>query len=368
MKKFVIVSLIVVIILTGVSFYLINDYYSKPNQEVVLQDLDVSKLTSFESWWQDKEEKYKIELATREPEITLFAVGDIMLSRMVGQKMVKYDNYDYPFKNVTDIISLADIAIANLESPINPGAPVVTGSFNFRADPEVAEALKKAGFDALGLANNHILNQGQKGLENTVKYLAEQDIKYFGLANNSSDLETPIAIIEKKGKKFAFLAYAYGPDYYAAGKNSMGMIILDDKRLKQDLNQIKDQVDFIVVTMHDGIEYEHTSSKHQQDFAHLAIDLGADLVIGHHPHVVQEMEIYNGKYIFYSLGNFIFDQMWSEATREGLAVKFTIHKEEVIDIEYYPVMNEDYSQPRFADDEESETILNYLQLEKLASE
>jgi gamma-polyglutamate biosynthesis protein CapA len=298
--------------------------------------------------------------ANEDMEISFVAVGDMMLSRNVGKKMVK-NGYDYPFEKITEVISSADLAFGNLESPILAGDPVNTGSFLFRADEEAAISLEKTGFDVLNLANNHVLNMGQEGLINTFAKLNENKMDYCGAGKDSTD--DRILIRDVKGMKIAFLCYSYGPSEYRVTKNKAGLYINDEEDLIKDLANVKDKADFVIVSMHDGIEYEHTSSLRQQNFARSAIDYGADLVIGHHPHVVQEAEVYKGKYIFYSLGNFIFDQMWSQATREGLAVKFVIGYEGVKKIDFYPVIIEDYSQPRLVDEGERDKILDYVGLE-----
>ncbi|MFH0987945.1 MAG: CapA family protein [Parcubacteria group bacterium] len=283
--------------------------------------------------------------------VSLFAVGDIMLSRNVGQKMVKYDDYHYPFLNFQELISSADIAFGNLESPIIAGAVVKTGSFSFRADPQVAEALNWAGFDVLSLANNHILNQGQSGLDKTIDYLSGQDIDYCGAQKGEGDR---LKIKEVRGLKIGFLCYAYGPT------GSSNVFEMNEAQLQSDLEKAKGKVDFIVVSMHDGVEYAPVNSTHQQKFARAAIDAGADLIIGHHTHVVQNMEQYKGKYIFYSLGNFVFDQMWSTETRQGLAIRVDIDKSGVQSVDYYPLVIDDYSQPRQANATERDSVLKRL--------
>ncbi|MBI5077250.1 CapA family protein [Candidatus Falkowbacteria bacterium] len=324
---------------------------------IVDKTLKTAGLIPFGDWARGQEKEAEILNAKEalESRISLLAVGDIMLSRVVGQKMVAYKDYHFPFLKVQDLIGQADISFGNLESPIIKGAPVKTGSFNFRADPEAAESLSFAGFDVLSLANNHILNQGQDGLQKTFYYLKEQKIDYCGAVNNSGKLQFDTllpTIREVKGAKIGFLCYGYGPENYAAKQKSAGIILMDEEQLARDIQNAKEQnlVDFLVVSMHDGVEYQKEPSARQKSFAHRAIDLGADLVVGHHAHVVQEIEQYKGKYIFYGLGNFVFDQMWSEETRKGLAVKFIIKKEsagvfKVETVEQYPVIIEDYGQP-----------------------
>ncbi len=364
MKKWLIIAIVVLVAVSASGYF----YFQLINQvEQENRQIDVSKFVPFNKWESDLVSQAAENLENKknqelEQEISLVLVGDIMLSRNVGAKMKKYGDYHYPFLKVQELISGADISFGNLESPIAPGTPVPTGSFVFRADPESVEGLDWAGFDVLSLANNHILNKGTDGLTKTFGYLSAQGIDYCGAMKDSKDPLAQMVVKEIKGRKIAFLCYAYGPDYYAVGPENPGMALMDSEQLKADLTAAQEQTDFVIVSMHDGAEYQNKSSKHQQDFARLAIDSGADLVVGHHPHVVQEVEKYKGKYIFYSLGNFVFDQMWSEETREGVAVKIILSKNEVKDIEYLPVIIEDYSQPRPADEKEKERIVGRMDL------
>jgi gamma-polyglutamate biosynthesis protein CapA len=299
------------------------------------------------------------EVEIVDPEVTLFTAGDIMLSRTVEKTYLAKKDFNYCFEPLTELIQSADLALANLESPIIAGATVPAGSFSFRAHPESAKALKTAGFDVLTLANNHFGNYGQNGMLKTFEYLTAQGIDYVGAGKNSAEMKNPV-IKEVKGLKIAFLGYGYGPDYYAATADKAGFAFMDAAQMIKDVKALQDSVDLIIVTMHDGTEYVNAPTEHQKNFAHLAIDNGADLVIGHHPHVVQEMEIYNEKYIFYSLGNFIFDQMWSKDTRQGLSVIFTLNKDGVKDVDYYPVLIEDYCRPSIVDGKERDEIIEKL--------
>ena len=362
MKKLILVAVIIGLIVAA-GFV----YWQNQSREVeIVASFDPQGLISLDEWQAEQEKIAKVNLQTKEQELrvqgfSLLAVGDVMLSRMVGQKMVKYDDYHYPFLKVQSLLSSADIAFGNLESPIIAGAPVLTGSFVFRADPETAESLDWAGFDVMTLANNHSLNMNEVGLQSTFDHLEKYFIDYCGAAESLDELDNQLVIKEVNKYKVGFLGYAYGPDYYEADTGP-GIALMHESRLVKDVQSAKGKVDFLVVTMHDGVEYEHESSTHQQKFAHLAIDQGADLVIGHHPHVVQELEIYKDKYIFYSLGNFVFDQMWSEETRQGMAVKLRINMDGVQEVEYFPVVIDDFAQPRLADENEKEEILKYLQL------
>ncbi len=293
--------------------------------------------------------------------VHLVAVGDIMLSRNVGQKMVKYSDYQYPYRETYDLLQKADITFGNLETPLIAGSPVHSPSMVFRADPGCAPGLAWAGFDVLSLANNHIMNKGQTGLDETLELLSEEGILGVGAGMNFQEAHQA-KIVEKKGIKIAFLAYTY-PGNPEASQDRGGAAIMEKDQLKKDLGYAKEKADLTIVSMHAGTEYKRRPNQGQIDFARAAIDLGADLVIGHHPHWFQTVEQYKGKYIIYSLGNFVFDQMWSEETREGMIASIYLDKEGVQGLEFFPIKIYDYSQPRFVGGAEEERLLSFLDLE-----
>jgi len=302
-----------------------------------------------------------------EPSFSLLAVGDIMLSRVVGQKMLKH-GYGYPFSKMADITKDADLSFANLETAVLPGRVVHTGEMMFRSDPESVQSMAEAGFDLVSLANNHTPNYGQNGLKKTFVYLEQSGLDYMGAGQDLTSAYQAF-VTEVNGIKLAFLAYNDSdvvPDSYEAGQSWAGTAIMDIDQIKSDIGKVRKQVDLVIVSMHSGTEYIYTANKRQTEFAHAAIDNGADLVIGHHPHVVQEMEIYKDKYIFYSLGNYIFDQMWSEETRQGVVLKLELSKSGVEQFIFIPVVIEDFAQPRLAGPTESAIIMPRLnhELEK----
>lgn len=363
MKKWLIITTLFILCATlsgGIYWRILS---SRPSV-VALPEMKPDNLLTLDEWMQVNAQEAVEAVALKlkqqaEEEFTIFAVGDIMLSRRVGEMMLK-KGYDYPFAKMTDLISGADLAFGNLESPLSKGKPVPTGSFVFRADPESADSLNRAGFDVLSLANNHILNQGTDGLVKTFGYLSAQNIEYCGAAASADNLGA--TIVKVKAAQVGFLCYSYGPDDYAAGKDLPGIAIASKEKIEKDVLALKGKADIIIVSLHDGVEYQRKSSKHQQELARAAIDAGADIILGHHPHVVQEVEKYKNGYIFYSLGNFVFDQMWSESTRQGLAVKLTLSKKDKIKkVEYFPVMIEDYSQPRLARGAEREEIMRFVE-------
>ena len=302
-------------------------------------------------------------IATPLSSTTIFFAGDIMLSRNVAGRMIKANDYTLPFKNVMEVTKNADIAFANLESPFNDeGKYFVEGSLEFNADPKSVDGLKFAGFDVLSTANNHAFDQGQKGLNYTIDLLQNNGIIPTGTL--SSTQSPPEPVIKHNDILYGFLSYSYTA--YNDGGKSTSRYINDFKnlpQLKQDILDMRGHTaDVVIVNMHSGIEYMRTPTISQVAFAHAAIDAGASLVVGQHPHWIQTIEQYKDKWIFYSLGNFVFDQMWSTDTREGLTLLVTYDKSEIKKIELKPVIIDDYCCPRFANPEETLAILRKIDL------
>ncbi|MBX4187028.1 MAG: CapA family protein [Candidatus Doudnabacteria bacterium] len=297
------------------------------------------------------------------PTTTIFFGGDIMLSRNVAAKIYEAQDYSLPFRQIHDDVALADIAFANLESPFNNiGDHSVEGSLVFNADPKNAEGLKYAGFDILSTANNHALDQGQKGLDYTIDLLTANNILSTGTIHSTAQMQSPI--IQSKNILYGFLSYSYTA--YNDGGQSTSPYIRNSNnltQLKQDILDMRGHTaDVVIVNMHAGTEYTRTPTDAQIAFAHAAIDAGADLVIGEHPHWIQTTEQYKGKWIFYSLGNLVFDQMWSQETREGLTLLVTYQEQTIQKIELKPVIIENFCCPRFANQEETKTILKKINL------
>lgn len=305
--------------------------------------------------------------------VNFLAVGDIMLSRKVAKEMDNNNDWLLPYSKTEHWLNSVDFVFGNLESPFNgteyynPGETLI-----FNSPLKAIEGLKLNNFKVLQLANNHAFDQGKKGLEFTQNLLNEFDIHHIGTGSTTAEAFKPV-IIEQNGLKICFIAASYA-SMNDSGKtiNDYVARIEDLDLLKTNIQNLKATCDFTVASMHAGTEYTHQPNKAQITFAHAAIDYGADMVIGHHPHWVQKIEKYNNKYIFYSLGNFIFDQMWSQETKEGLALKISLSKNltaalqgpktmaELDSIELLPVIIENFSTPRPATAEETKTILNKI--------
>ncbi len=306
-------------------------------------------------------------LVTIEPQkddVTLLAVGDVMLARLVEKKIRASKDNTYPFVNVKDILSTGDITFANLETPFFPGLTTVSGSYTFRADETSVEGLKAAGIDVVSLANNHIMNYRNAGLQTTLNALMGAGIKQVGAGQNISEANTPL-MVESKGRKVAFLAFNdqnIAPHHHGeATETTSGIAKIDIEQMKKDVASAKAAgANFIIVSMHAGIEYRKDPTQTQKDFAHAAIDAGASVVIGHHPHVVEGVERYGKGIIMYSLGNFVFDQLFSEEVKTGLFARITLHGDGTVGAEFSPTSNEKSLQPRIIDGQLRVDMLNAM--------
>lgn len=256
--------------------------------------------------------------------LTIVFTGDVMLGRSVNTRIQKYADYTWPFKNIAPILSSADLTIINLESPFISGCKQDNNRMVFCADPKSVAGLVFAGVDFASLANNHIDNQGQKGIGETIAILTQNGITPTGLGKPEFNTV--------KGTKLTILSFSDFPK-------------IDDKEVIRQISEATKSADLVITTFHWGAEYQKNPTSRQVLLAHLAIDSGADIVVGHHPHWIQIEETYQGKPIYYSLGNLVFDQMWSEETRLGQILKVTYQDKQLIKKELIPTKIFDYGQP-----------------------
>lgn len=233
--------------------------------------------------------------------MTLNAVGDIMIGGKVGQK-ISQQGADYLFDNVRTILSQADFTIGNLECPLSDrGEPFIQKDFVFRASPKCAKSLKEAGINIACLANNHILDYGPLALSDTISTLKEAGISYMGAGENLKEACTPL-IFELKGLKIAFLAFTYAS---TAKRKKPGCCPCELKFIQEQIKFIRPNVDLVIVSIHHGVEYVDYPNRYIISLFRGTVDAGANLVLGHHPHVVQGLETYKDSLIAYSLGNFV---------------------------------------------------------------
>lgn len=270
-------------------------------------------------------------------EISIFFVGDIMLARGIEYYMKKKNDWAYPFRNTADLIRSADIAVGNLEGPISARGERVGSEHSFRADPRAIEGLRFAGFDVLSIANNHIWDYGSEAFFDTLRILDENGMGYAGGGEDYSRAHTPF-IQEVRGIKFAFLSYTDLVSRSLAVESSRPAIAFAEKEeIIRDIKEARKKADVVVALFHWGDEYAPRHNAFQEEIAHSAIDAGAKIVIGHHPHVIQDTEEYNGGFIAYSLGNFAFDQNFSEETRRGLMLRVVVRGNDVESVEELPI-------------------------------
>lgn len=256
------------------------------------------------------------------PKVTILFVGDIMLGRGVETYRKKYGE-DYPFEKISSFLETFDIVFANLEGPIVTNhRKTPDWNTNFSFDSSVAKLLKKHSINIVSLANNHTLDRGAQGFEDTRKYLSEVGIESMGHPKEAR--EQYVLSKNINGLKMVFLGFQT-----VIGKWP------EEEAYNFVEKEAQDKDSFIIVTMHFGTEYQGKANKTQEKIAHEFIDRGADLIIGHHPHVVQNIEKYQDRLIVYSLGNFIFDQWFSKETQEGLGVELEL-KEETANYHLYP--------------------------------
>jgi poly-gamma-glutamate synthesis protein (capsule biosynthesis protein) len=239
-------------------------------------------------------------------EIVINAVGDIMLAGRWTPEL-RRAGYDFPFARLKEELSTADINLANLESPLaNRGTEFSAKKFRFRGEPAIAPSLRRAGFNLVTLANNHSMDFGWPALEETRRYLKDAGIAWIGAGENLEQARR-MALFTVRGKRIAFLGYSLTqPLEFFAGPNRPGTAPGYAKLVVADVVAARRQADYVIVSFHWGREASGTAQTYQRDTAHKAIDAGADVIIGHHPHVLQGIERYRRGIIFYSLGNFAF--------------------------------------------------------------
>lgn len=254
------------------------------------------------------------------PRTRLVFGGDVMLSRYVAKLARSKNDPAWPFRNIAPLFAQADIAFVNLESPFCAGRPLDYGMV-FRAQPAMIEGLKLAGIDVVSTANNHARDCGEAGITQTLDLLEANGIAAAGTARSEEALRRG-AVLERNGLKFGFLAYTYDQRNGNHHDDDQRIAGMDIESMRQDVRNMREHAGVIIISMHAGYEYQPKPNAQQKLFARAAIDSGATLVIGHHPHVIQPSETYRNGAIFYSLGNLIFDQD-PPATKRGLVVTAT---------------------------------------------
>ncbi len=269
-------------------------------------------------------------------EWSIIATGDIIPARSVNAQTVARNDFTWSWKHIAPLTSQADITLINLESPLLANCPVTQEGMVFCGDARHVDGLVFAGVDIANLANNHSANYGQKGIEETVANLSSHSIQTIGMGN--------AAVRTINTTRVAFLGFN---DIYGS---TPPISWAENANMKNQIQQVKQNADIVVVSLHFGEEYTATPSVRQMELAHAAVDAGADLVIGNHPHWIQTVEVYNNKWITYAHGNTIFDQMWSRETTLGVLGVYTFSGKILADVAFIPTQIASYGQPSIITD------------------
>ena len=313
------------------------------NSTDFLKNPNIDETTSYFSVIFEKGDKNDSKNLEVQKVKTLLFAGDVMLDRGIESLMEKNSIY-YPFEKIHQFLRGIDLVIGNLEGPIVKNPPDFDKtSLKFAFSPEVTKVLSFSNFNLLSLANNHTFDMGEVGFKETKKFLKQSHINFVG---------HPI----KCDKDFLFKK----ENIIILAFNKTFPFNCSDEKVAKMVKKIKksNPKKFLIVIFHWGEEYQPKSSSFQQKLAHQVIEVGADLVIGSHPHVVQEIEEYQGKLIFYSLGNFVFDQYFSKETQKSLALGVEIYPQKVI-YHLFPIQSK-LGQPFLMNQKDSQKFLKKL--------
>jgi poly-gamma-glutamate capsule biosynthesis protein CapA/YwtB (metallophosphatase superfamily) len=288
-------------------------------------------------------------------------VGDILPAAKVLDLM-KANGFDYPFRGAKATLEAADIAAGNLETPITTrGTPAEDKQYVFRGTPDAVPALKDAGFDYLSLANNHTLDYGWDGLSDTMDYLDDAELKHAGSGSDDREAFSP-AYIETRGITVGFVSVTgVVPEVgWKADRNHPGVAeAYSPDRAVAAIKDAKENADIVVVMVHWGKERQDQPIANQTDLGHRFVDAGADLVIGSHPHVLQGFEAYKGKWIAYSLGNFVFSTTAFSKSSETGVLKAECGKDGDCGLKFEPMLAKN-SQPAPMEAAEGQALLARL--------
>lgn len=300
------------------------------------------------------------------PTLRLGVVGDIVPGRNVHLHMEQYGDYTRPFLRVAPLLNSFDLTIANLEGNLSDSLPQPTDShsFSFVSSPLMIEGMTLAGIDALTLANNHTVwnseNWGVQGLLDTISSLESYQMPYFGAGREISVARKPL-LANVHGVRIAFLGIdGVTANYEVEPSTPNGVLDFDagatDDRpgtnpllgwqVMDDIAAATSFADVVIPYFHFGAEYVAIVPEWASNVARMAIDAGASMVVSNHPHVNQGMEIYAGKPIVYSPGNFILDQMWAAEVRSGYVLEIDFRGADIVGLRFHGIEIEDFHQPR----------------------
>jgi poly-gamma-glutamate synthesis protein (capsule biosynthesis protein) len=299
--------------------------------------------------------------------VRFLAVGDVMLSRRVAGRIREAGDPELPFRALAPLFASVDFTFGNLEGPFSDH-----DAFTDTDDPDASvlnvpranvEGLARHHFALMNLANNHVMDQGVRGVTETRKILAARGIAFTGAGTSLDEAWEP-AVVTVRGVRIALVGASFcSVNDHGERRTSTVARIQDEDRLARSLAKARSEADFVIATMHAGNQYDERPTPDETRFAKAALAAGADVVIGAHPHVLQRIDVVNGHFVFYSLGNFVFDHKPID-TRRSVAVRFELSADEgsrgkLRHVEILPVLIDGVT-PRLADDHEAEPILERL--------
>ena len=304
--------------------------------------------------------------ATSIPRITLLFTGIIVPARCVQAGIDKRNDPGYPYAEVAELVREADLAVGTLNATISDYSPP-TGcvpTFVLVGDSRNAAALAQAGFDVMSVATNHIKNCGlsncgDRAFLETLENLELAGVMPVGAGTNHAEALKPV-VVTVKGVRFGIVSLGQIEAMAFAGEDTPGIAILDDDNLRSAIAAARQVSDVVIAMPHWGPEYSPNPNYYQLHFAEIAVEAGADLVVGNHTHVVQPVQEIDGVQVFYGLGNFVFDQNWSEETQQGVILRVEFEGQRYKGYELIPTRVDREGRVRLADEAEAAEILERI--------
>jgi poly-gamma-glutamate capsule biosynthesis protein CapA/YwtB (metallophosphatase superfamily) len=288
-------------------------------------------------------------------------VGDILLGGKVAD-LLSAQGYDYPYTEVKNLLQRPDLTVGNLETPVTENGDPQDKKYVFRSSPQALPSLVEAGFDLVSLANNHVLDYGIQGLLETLDHMNKVNLPIVGAGRNDQEAYQPV-YLKRNGQRIAFVGLSRvipEPSWGASHQQPGVAVTYNPERALQSIEKARGEADLVVVLVHWGIELDDTPEAYQVELAHQYIDSGADLVIGSHPHVLQGLESYKGKWIAYSLGNFIFTTSQHPTTWETVVLEVLCSRGGDCELKLIPVMTK-WAKPKPMDAEHGAKLLARVQ-------
>lgn len=306
------------------------------------------------STWIGRTDEVKDVEPRKNQKLTMTMVGDVMMGRHVGE-VTKRHGADYLFRHVKPYFDASDYVSGNFEHPIlkNDASKYeqTDKSIHLYTDMDAIHAVKNAGFTVMNLANNHLMDYGEEGLRDTLDVFDRYNMDYVGGGENRKEAKEHINYQDVNGVRVATLGFT---DAFVEGtiatKDRNGLLSANPDVLFDMIEKAKNEdhgnADLVVVNVHWGQEYDTEATPRQKALAKAMVDAGADIIIGHHPHVLQSFDVYKDGIIFYSLGNFVFDQGWTR-TKDSAMVQYNLTEDGKATIDVIPLQIEEAT-PRLA--------------------